>query len=233
MPHNELSPKVSGMTKKKPHKPTGETGPVQMTVTADGAKAEFQKLEFPSAKDEIEAFIVGGFLRAAPSTGVFPEGCTAEQNPESDLDFTLICPDNQPRKMDLMEIAPLEDVQGSYAAAPDRHRPYDFAEKILGKITGKSDKYGAAGKTEFHLLMYKTDWKFTISETVVSLLQYWTVTTPHNFAGIYLYMPIDETGGVSNLIYPTPAEFWDGFDPEAFRNNEVINLDPKEWRPGG
>jgi hypothetical protein len=115
---------------------------------------------------------------------------------------------------------------------PASNRPHDTAEKVLGNIMGKSKKYGSAGATELSLLTYTTDWKFTVSESVLTLLQYWTATNSHNFAGIYLYMLIDNSSGVSRLIYPTPLEFWKDFDPETLRGHKTINFDPKKWQSG-
>ena len=74
----------------EPRKPTGESGVTKVSTGPEGARAEFERLEFPRTKDQIERFIVSNFLRLAPSMGVFPyANCAAYQNPESDLDFTL------------------------------------------------------------------------------------------------------------------------------------------------
>ena len=216
--------------KNKPAKPTGKIGPVKITGTAEGTRAKFSRIEFPSTKADIEQFIVNSFLRLAPAAHVFPhEGCSAEQNPEQDLDFTLNCEDKRHRKLELMEIAPLEHVRGSYEAAPTSYKPYDMAQYVLSKLLSKSSRYGPTAVPELYLLMYITAWQFTLSETVTCLLQYWTHTTAHNFTGIYLYMPIDKSNGVSRLIYPTPAEHWKTFDADSYRDNEVTNLHPEQW----
>ena len=217
----------------EPRKPTGESGVTKISTGPDGARAEFEQLEFPKTKDQIEKLIVSNFLRLAPSTGVFSfPDCAVEQNPESDLDFTLKCDDKKARKLELMEVAPLEHLRGSYEAAPTSYKPYDFARYILEKALGKSKKYGSSNRTELHLLIYITDWRFILSESVTALLQYWTLTTPHNFAGIYVYMPITKAEGIPQLIFPTPRKHWKSFNPDAHRENVVHNLDPKGWKPG-
>jgi hypothetical protein len=52
---------------KKPKKPTGMTGVTEISIVEEGPKADFQRLDFPRTKEEIEHFIVQGFLRAAQS----------------------------------------------------------------------------------------------------------------------------------------------------------------------
>jgi len=215
-------------------KPTGDSGVTKISADAEGSKADFKRLEFPHTKDQIEKFIVENFLRLAPSAGVFPHtNCTVLQNPESDLDFTLHCADKCPRKLELMEVAPLEHLRGSYTSAPSSYKPYEFGRYILNKMLSKSSKYGLSGQTELHLLIYITDWKFILSQSVTALLQYWTLKTSHNFAGIYVYMPINETEGVSQLIFPTPHDHWKSFNPDTLKDNVVQNLDPKGWKSGG
>ena len=197
-------------------------------------RADFQRLEFPRTKDQIEKLIVTNFMRLAPLTHVFPfPNCRVEQNPESDLDFTLKCADNKTRKLELMEVAPLEHLRGSYGAAPTSYKPYEFAQYILEKALQKSRKYGSSSGTELHLLIYITDWRFILSESVTALLQYWTLTIAHNFAGIYVYMPITSSEGIPQLIFPTPRQHWKSFSPDALKDNVVHNLNPKGWKSGG
>jgi hypothetical protein len=211
-------------------KPTGESGITKITETADGAKVEFMPAIFPATKEAIEAEIAVVFLKLAPQMHVFPcAGCEPQKNPEADLDFTLRCPDGTARKLELMEIAPLEHAKTFNAASPS-YKPYELTQYILAKIHGKSKKYGPARGAEKHLLIYNTDWKFILSESVIALLQYWTLHTSHNFSGIYLYMPMSKVEGVSKLLFPTPLEFWKTFNPDSLRDNVVHNLSPKGWK---
>jgi hypothetical protein len=211
-------------------KPTGESGITRLTGSPSGAKAEFTPIAFPSSKEEIEALIADSFLKQAPAANVFPHAnCIAEKNPESDLDFSLKCGDGKARKLELMEIAPLKGI-GSYVAAPNSYKPYDLAKAILVLIESKSQKYGKPKGVEQHLLLYNTDWRFILSQSAIALLQYWTLTTPHSFDGIYLYMPMSKDAGVSSLLFPTPADFWKAFNPEALKDNKVQNVDPKGWK---
>ena len=49
--------------------------------------------------------------------------------------------DGESSYLELIEIAPLEHIRGSYEDAPSSYKPYDFAEYILSKLMGKSNKY--------------------------------------------------------------------------------------------
>lgn len=52
--------------KRKAKKPVGTSGVTRITRNATGHEAEFQKVEFPSEKESIEAEIVMGFVSSAP-----------------------------------------------------------------------------------------------------------------------------------------------------------------------
>ena len=93
---------ITGMN--KPTKPTGEAGVVKVSRGIFGAKAKVQKLEFPTTKVEIETFVVNAFLPGATKCGLLPEGTTAQQNKEQDLDFTLTFLDGDSRELELTYI---------------------------------------------------------------------------------------------------------------------------------
>ena len=117
--------------KKKPTKPTGNIGVVALSPEG----ASFQRIEFPRTKDEIEEFIVKAFV--GNSAGMPLQIVGFSQNVENDFDFTINTSEGT-KYLELMEVAPLENLRGSYAQAPDRYKPYDFALHVAEKITGKS-----------------------------------------------------------------------------------------------
>ena len=203
-------------------KPTGAIGPT--CISARGA--EFLPIAFPRVKEEIEKFIVQGFVKNA---GAVPLAILShKQNLQNDFDFTIETTEGI-KFLELMEIAPLENLRGAYEMAPSSYKPYDFAEYIFAKVNRKSGKYWGARSSNICLLIYITDWAFTLSQTVVALLQYWLAHQSHSFQYIFCYSPIDIESGVSNLIYPTPIKFWKGFDPNKYRENIVHNLSPLKW----
>lgn len=183
-----------------------------MRVSANGA--EFLQVEFPKTKEQIEEFIVSAFVENSRSLPL--EIRSYSQNPQNDFDFSVGT--NEGGKfLELMEIAPLENLRGSYEKAPSSYRPYDFAEYVFAKINGKSEKYRGAASSNICLLIHITDWAFTLSQTVVALLQYWSAHQSHSFQYIFCYSPLDAESGVANLLYPTPRDFWKDFDSDSYR----------------
>jgi hypothetical protein len=208
--------------KKSPTKPTGVIGPI--SVSAEGL--QFLRVEFPRTKDEIEEYIVNSFLKNSAALPLKINGQV--QNQQNDFDFTIDTSEGK-KYLELMEIAPLENLRGSYDRAPSSYKPYEFAAYIFQKMMGKSAKYQGAASSKICLLIYITDWSFTLSETVIALLQYWAVQTEHSFENVFCYSPIDQHNGVTKLIFPTPKEYWSKFDPSAYLENEVINFSPLKW----
>lgn len=205
-----------------PRKPTGTIGPLQVSA----AGAEFLQVEFPRTKEEVEHFILEAFIR---DSGSLPLRISEwKQNRQNDFDFSIGTTEG-PKFLELMEIAPLENLRGSYDKAPSSYKPYDFAEYILAKINGKSERYRGAASSNICLLMYVTDWAFTLSQTVIALLQYWSAHQSHSFQYIFCYSPIDAESGIAHLIYPTPKDFWKNFSPDAYRENVVHNFSPLKW----
>src|SRR5690606_18601095 len=130
---------------------------------------------------------------------------------------------------ELMEIAPLENLRGSYASAPSQYKPYDFAQYIYGKAMKKSSRYVGKKSPRIVLLVYVTNWSFILSESVVCLLQYWLQSDPHNFEQVYVHHPVEPGFGFTSLLFPTPAVHWKNFDPATLKDNVVQNLSPLEW----
>ena len=215
--------------KRKPSKPTGESGPVFMSAGPQGAAAQFQQLAFPTAKEEIAALVVHGFVKAAESILPFRVESYG-LNKQDDFDFDVNTTAG-PKSLELVEVAFLEKAGGSYTNVPSSYKPYEFAQAILGVILKKSRHYGGRPPAGLHLLLYITHWAFIPSMSTLALLQHWTATRTHGFEGIHWYAPITRDDGIAFPVFPVavPAKF----DPEAFRGAVVQNLDPKAWTPGG
>jgi hypothetical protein len=185
------------------------------------------RVSFPRTKDEIERFIVESFAK-----GPIPGGFVVQavrKNKENDFDFSI---DSSHGRMylELMEVAPLEALRGSYEQAPSSYNAYDLARFIHGKVMAKSQRYVGVKNTPVALLLYITNWTFTLSETSVALLQFWMAMQLHAFKYAFAHHPVDESGGRTSLVFPTPVGFWKDFDPERLRENVVHNISPHGWR---
>jgi hypothetical protein len=216
--------------RKTKRKPTGITGPVRVKTGKGAPKVDFLPVEFPTTKPEIEALVVRSFLASAPEGLLTAPLIDVLPNDENDLDF-VDAGAATPTYIELMEIAPLENVGGSYTSASSSYKPYDFAESLLAKILKKSARYRVGPKTRLVLLTYVTDWRFILSQTVVALLQYWTLVRAHAFSEIYTFKPTSASDGFSNRIFPTPRAFWRGFNPDAFRDTVTKNIEPGAVHP--
>lgn len=209
-------------------KPTGNRGPIRIHGTFPDIKVDYQKVAFPKEKADIEALIVGAFLQSVEGTDILRRPfLDLKQNPIDDFDFIdAAAAAAEPTYLELMEIAPLEDVSGGYSGARSSYRSYDFSEQALAKLMSKSERYSVSEQTRLCLLMYTTDWRFNLSETVVKLLQYWCASRPHAFSEIYAFEPSSSSDGHPHLIYPVSAASLEGFDPERHRNDETYNMNP-------
>jgi hypothetical protein len=209
---------------------SGAIGPLILSTETGRATTEWQRIAFPEGKAEIEEFIanqfVAAFNRASPLQSLIIKGL--RPNDENSLDFTLSTSEGD-KWLELMEIAPFELYGVSPDRAPNEYRPYDLADFLHRKIMQKSRKYRSARPGNIFLLLYLTDWRFVISESSFALLQYWCNRKKNSFEAIFVYMPITATEGLLSLIAPTPSEFWKAFDPEVYRRNVTINVDPSKW----
>jgi hypothetical protein len=214
-------------------KPTGKIGPLHVSLNPEEKiTTGVAKVLFPQDKDEIERYIVDQFVYSASKelerTGDRFIISDPSKNPLDDFDFNVRTPRGE-AYLELMEAAPLERVKGSYNKAPARYKPYEYAEDIFKKITKKSDKYPSKLKRELFLLLYVTHWTFVLSDTTVAYLRYFCAMHPLKFNAVFSYVPLNKELGTVRWLYPVPHELIKGFDPDKYKNNEVLNLDPEKF----
>ena len=205
------------MKKQKHRKPTGTKGPIKVTNRGHKTTSKFEQLQFPSTKEEVEAFVVKGFINSARKMNLFQDMVDYEQNKSDDLDFTISTQTGK-KYLELMEIAPIESLRGSYDLSSSSYKPYELSEYIFKKMMNKSSRYLQSTSVGISLLTYITDWRFSLSDKTIAILQYWALHNNHSFEYIYFYSPIMEDSGVVYLIYPTPIEHWSNFDPELYKD---------------
>lgn len=88
----------------------------------------------------------------------------------------------------------------------------------------KSNKYGT---TSFvHLLLYTTDFRFRLNETVLFLIAYWFFKNKHSFKTILYFLLQDERYGDAKILFPLPQTDFANFDEQAAKNRKVIIGDP-------
>jgi hypothetical protein len=214
-------------------KPTGNIGPIGTSIDSKGnLVASVANVPFPQDKEEIEKYIVERFIYSAnkelEKSGEQFIIFKPSKNHLDDFDFNV---QTQRGKayLELMEAAPLEKTKGGYSKAPASYKPYEYAIEIFEKITEKSKKYPKGLKGELFLLLYVTHWTFVFSETTMAYLRYFCSMNAPKFNAIFSYVPFDVEVGTVRWIYPVPPELLKGFDPDKYKNNEVLNLDPEKF----
>lgn len=212
-------------------KPIGRTGLFRSKVKEDGTvQGTYERIEFPTSKPEIEKLIadwfVGSMAKAAISFGEQPMFSEATPNSENDFDFTVSTAKGAVY-LELQEAAPLN---GPYENAPDKYKPYEYAQYILSKIRDKSAKYPKNKVQDIFLLIYVTHWSFVFSNTTIDCLRVWLQQEPTVFRAIFTFMPHSWGEGEPKWLYPVPPELRDGFDPEIVRDNICINIDAAKFQ---
>ena len=214
--------------KKQSRKPSGFIGSIVMKP--DEKSAEFQAIEFPTRKDELERYIVNFVMSGLRQTGTNFYSLSADpvQNPEDDLDFTL--PTRTGKEyLELMEVAALEHVGGSYDAGASSYNHGELADYVYSKVVGKAQRY-AALDVPVHLLLYTTDWRFRLAPEVLALLGYWLQQRTHPFKTVLYFVPDDATHGEAKILCPVDPKTWATFDEQALRNGRSFLADPTQLR---
>jgi hypothetical protein len=184
---------------KKHKKPTGTVGCI--SISADGRPPQFQQVHFPPEKAAIERKVVAAAVFAKNDLGRFYQlESDPVQNDENDLDFTLNTLRGEER-LELMEIAFLKT--GSYDTAPLSYNYGELADAICAGIAKKSRLYGDR-PCGIHLLLYSTDFRFSVCNDVLWLVSKWCSTTPHAFDSVVYVMFLGPQSVEGKIVHPQP-----------------------------
>lgn len=212
-------------------KPTGTSGFFRVQARSDGdVVGSFERIAFSQEKAAVELQTADRFIASMN----MHRGKTGDRfflanpscNRENDFDLTVSTPQG-PAYLELMEIAPLA---GPYGRAPSKYKSYDLAKTILSGVFEKSDRYPDDAGRPIFLLLYVTHWAFALSDITIKCLRYWLKAQPTLFRAIFTYEPIDKNEGDSHWLCPVPPEWIGSFDPEQFKDNLFLNLDPQKWQ---
>lgn len=212
-------------------KPTGEIGPVRFSRKPDGANVSWNTVAFPSRKEDIELLIVRLFHDSLIKEGV--REFTYRQNEQKDFDFVLEFADAtsylELREIQYKDIQELQTHGPPYRSRKTAIVDLAYAMQIASAVHKKSHQYGRPGKTSVDLLLYITHWRFSPSELVIRLVQYFLLTAPPMFDHVFFIRPINSTEADPRVLFPSrdPLE---GHKPEEFINSEYLKLDPQRWR---
>ena len=182
-------------------KPRGQTGYMEI-----GSNIAYHIVHLPHSKEEIEQWILDHALAAAgaASLDLYRLLSPPVRNPEADFDFTLTTIAGT-EYLDLQEIVVLPEGARGYEDGRPVYDTEAMAEAVFQKIAKKSKHYGKP-HSPVHLLLYATDWRFRLVDTVVRYLTLFLVRRRHVFATVTYFTPDDEVSGEFIILYPVPKE---------------------------
>lgn len=197
-------------------KPTGNIS--QARINNDGF--ETKSIAFPESKEEIEIFFAEQYISAVNSQGI--DISLVSLNETDDLDFKCII-DGAAGYIELTEVALLG--RSGYDEDKSSYNIYEFAKYVRAQINKKAYKYKGSTSRPIVLLLYITDWKFSPSNQIIELLEFWLRDGKHGLVKIGWYRPLVDGHGSLYPIYPSTRRNWSGFSPGKLRNMSIAIAD--------
>jgi hypothetical protein len=194
----------------------------------------FLPIVHPDEKAAIERTILEGALKSTKAQGIplYDLSHPPIQNEENHFDFTLLTGGGE-EFLDLVEVV----LPGGYSGAPASYGVGDFADHMFGLVKKKSKKYGTRRRSNIHLLLYSTDWKFLPSESVITLFSLYCYRRPHGFKTVAVTAPIMAGAAVLWRAFPPfpSADAIVGADEQYLRGRVLHQMDPQaaEATPDG
>lgn len=209
-------------------KPRGRIGWLAL-----GPAPKFVDIMLPPTKAAIERYIFQRTLDNAQQLGIDLFSLTGPplQNQEADFDFTLPTVYGN-EYLDLVEIMPPNWVRGKHGDAPGSYRNGAFADAVFTVIRAKSVKYGLArgGPTNVHLLLYPTDWRLRISDSVQIILSCRLSHEPLGFKSIVVYQPDDDVNGVVTRLHSQESQQPSALEAESLRSRITLLADLTDFQ---
>jgi hypothetical protein len=208
------------MSRRKPR------GVNEVLKVTGGHAPELIPNQLPVEKSAIEARMLDLALKAAEFMKMDLYGLVSPpvQNEENNFDFTLDTTSGT-EYLDLVEIV----LEGGYEGASTSIAVGEMADQIFEQIKKKARKYGTRRRSNIHLLLYSTHWKFLPSESVISLLSLYCSRKHHGFKTVAVMMPIMDEAAVLWKCFPAPPEITSTASEheQALRARTLTQLDPR------
>lgn len=194
-----------------------------MEAGPDGSSLSFEAIDFPKGKEEIEEYVLTQFKTKIEERG--GKITFTKKNNENSFDFTVGTP-NGDIFLELTEFVRLIPKASPYSANGTQViNIYEDAFRLFSTIKSKMTRYSSNSQTPIHLLVYVTHWAFVIDKITLTIVAHWIQKElPHPFEAVFLYIPLSQKDG--DLIQLFPSKKIDGFDPEKYRDTELIIPDP-------
>lgn len=214
-------------------KPIGETGVIRVVVSpkTGGGNASYIKNVFPKTKRDQEQHVLEAFVLSMKNAGANIHNYHLNES-EDDFDCTLNVGNKEKIYLELKELVIPTEKGSPYQQSNQLRDAGEIADWILNSVVLKYNrKYGnrKPSDTPLHLLLYTTDWKFTVSDNVIALVQYYLHQRKTVFENIFLLQFLDQDNVERCILYPTPAHDWVNFDASQYRESKYLNIDPNKW----
>jgi hypothetical protein len=206
----------------QPKKPTGM---IQRAIFKPSSLT-VQKITFPDTKEGIELLIANSYSNCANTAGVSVD--IVKQNDTSDLDFNANF-EGKEVYLELTEIALLG--RGGYKSASTSYEILPFAVKVAEQIRKKAEKYMGVTKTPIILLLYSTDWRFSVVSQALEYLQFMMHDGRHGLARIELISFSGDGTACLDSIYPPHRKEWSDYDATHIVNKGVVFADVSKPLP--
>ncbi|MDA0591616.1 MAG: hypothetical protein O3C17_26885 [Planctomycetota bacterium] len=191
-----------------------------------------QRIVFPETKEAIEKLVAESYANCALAAGVSVS--IVSQNDTSDFDFDAEY-EGQEVYLELTEIAPLS--HGGYDAASPSYEIISFADTIAAQIRKKAAKYAGVRETPIILLLYSTDWRFSLADQALEHLQYLMHDGKHGLERIELVSFRGDGSAQAESVFPPLRKDWSDYDPTQHKNEGIVFADlskplPRSEWPG-
>lgn len=210
-------------------KPTGTSGPLEVTVTPDGAVVTHHaRIVWPPEQRAIEQKIFGYFRREferdprVKFRNVRPGGTR-------ELDFLVDLPRGQ-AYIELME-AIVPKVGGRpYQPGQQVHDAVEYAERVWSEVAKKVRKYGSRHTTPVDLLIYTTHQQYAPGTPAIQVLRHYFNDREQYFQYAFLITPLAEDDSPLHVLYSRDVPFRDLPPMAELRDQLAIALPSSAWQ---
>jgi hypothetical protein len=208
----------------KHRKPRGISGWLSLV----NGELKFQSTDLPCSKAEIELHFANKVVQSgAFALGVVPWPDQPVQEEENSFDFRF--PGAKHTYLEAMEITYF-DGPGGFDRVPMSRNAYEFTKRQWNSVASKAQRYVQRKKrSRVHLLLYATETLFALDPSLNTALAYVFFDRKHPILSVTYVDNFKEP----SVLFPRPAEEFEGYDLNELRRFEMISADLSSIRQVG
>lgn len=208
-----------------PKKRSGEIGPTRITGGPLSITAEYQHIELPEDKEQLERFFAAPFVEHFNKTRPLGPDVSIDnlqQNDTSNLDFTISS--TIAEYLELAELNPQSEAFGRKALRTGKLAIYEYSTWIYTRLIERKQKSYGQTAARTILLLYSTHWQFLPTKNVIDCVSSLCFYKGASFAAIFFMFTNGSDLVVTNRIHPYKGPIPDL--PQTFRGLIGANLKP-------